>query len=113
MIPNAGEIRKVLKFLQLVRKHIDENCTVKELLTLLCIAVEPGIDQTTLGAHANISRSGISKYIADLSALTSRKIEGPDLVENRIDPMRLNIRLPTLTAKGERVLSKVIADVWG
>lgn len=112
MLKHTSEYARMVKFLQLVRKHVDEDCTVKSLITLLGIAVEPGIDQTTLGTRLDISRSTVSKNIQDLSALTSKKVAGPGLVENRVDPMRLNIRLPALTKKGEQVLQKIGTDTW-
>jgi DNA-binding MarR family transcriptional regulator len=107
------ELRATINFLQAVRKHIEEDATGKELLTLLGITVEPGIDQSTLGIRLNLTRSGVSKDIADLSVLTSRKQPGPGLVENTIDPMRMNIRLPMLTRKGEAAMTKVCEAAWG
>lgn len=113
MLTHTNEIRKTIKFLQGIVKHVDESATVNSLITLLCIAAEPGIDQTTLISRTGLPKTSVGRHIQDYTVLTASKKPGPGYVENPRDPMRLTTNLPVLTAKGERVLNKVAADAWG
>jgi len=113
MLDNVNEYQRVIKFLHAVRKHVNEGATAGGLLVLLTVATEPGIDQSTVIQRTGLSRSTVSKWMADWSKLTARKKPGPNFVESTIDPMNLVIRMPVLTKQGEIALNKVAADTWG
>ncbi|MBS0582748.1 MAG: winged helix-turn-helix transcriptional regulator [Proteobacteria bacterium] len=113
MSSHQAELKKVVAMLQSYRRHVDENASLKAVLVFLTVALEPGSDQVHIGEVSGLHRAVVSKYIADLTALTSTKQPGPGLVENAIDPRNLRYRYPRLTPKGERVLEKIVKETFG
>jgi DNA-binding MarR family transcriptional regulator len=99
----------MLKALEVVRQQIDDACTVQKLAVFLCVgeAGSRGIDQLSLMERANVGRGQVSKVVADLSFLTSKKEKGPDLVRNEVDPMNQRTRNVRLTPKGEKVFAAI------
>ena len=53
------------------------------------------------------SITALSRNLADMSNFTSRKCEGPGLVELRSDPMNLRIKRVFLTQKGKRLVRDI------
>ena len=113
MIRYQTELSQVIKFLQRFRSEVGSEMTVQQLLTLMYVATEPGIEQGVLGERAGISSSAISKNVANLSHWKATKTPGPGILTQQIDPMRLTIRLVHLTPKGSQIFRDICSDVWG
>ena len=94
-------ILKTLKLLELIRKEVDGEMSLQKLQVLLTALANPtGIDQSTLLKRVDQSRAAVSKNVADLSLLTSKKEVGVGLIRSDADPMNLSTRIITPTAKG-------------
>ena len=110
----SSELRALSKMLKFARANVSDKMTVQQLDTLITISLEPeGIDQANLVKRADLSRSGASKNIADLTALTSRHKPGPGLVESLIDPFNRSTRSIKLTMKGTAVLLEGLILSYG
>lgn len=104
------EASKLAGVLQRARQLINPDLTVQQLM-LLALVFDSGvygIDQGSLVMNHGVSRSNVSKIVADLSALTSRKTQGPGLLESRIDPADLRIRVIVCTPKGTLTMAQVL-----
>jgi DNA-binding MarR family transcriptional regulator len=55
------------------------------------------------------SVTALSRNIADLSSLTTKKLPGPGLIELRTDPLNLRVKRVFLTAKGRRFMKRWFA----
>jgi DNA-binding MarR family transcriptional regulator len=112
-LTHTTELRRCLKFIEKLREVLPASTSITQVAVLLCTATESGIDQSTLIKRLNLPKNTASTVIANFSELTASKEKGPGFLENRIDPMNLVIRLPTLTEKGEKMLNKASAAAWG
>jgi DNA-binding MarR family transcriptional regulator len=108
------ELQATSRFLKMMREVVDDSLTVQKLDTLLTVAMRPdGIEQSQLMMAAKLSRSGTSKNVTDLTKLTSKHEQGPDLVESLIDPMNRVGRTIKLTRRGESQLLKAFEASFG
>jgi DNA-binding MarR family transcriptional regulator len=108
------ELQAMSRFLKCMREVVDDAITVQKLDTLLTVALRPdGIEQQNLMMAAKLSRSGTSKNVTDLTKLTSKHEQGPDLVESLIDPMNRVGRTVKLTRRGESQLLKSLVASFG
>ncbi len=81
--------------------------TAQRLMILLCVALNEGLSQRELLQRLELtSITALSRNIADLSALTSRKTPGPGLLELRSDPMNLRIKRVHLTPRGRKFVER-------
>ena len=72
------------------------------------VYLHEGLSQRELLNHLeSTSITALSRNIADLSALTTRKAPGPGLLELRTDPMNLRVRRVYLTRRGARLVSEI------
>ena len=55
------------------------------------------------------SITALSRNLADLSAWTTRKTEGPGLIEMRPDPMNLRVKRVYLTSAGQKFVRSLLA----
>jgi DNA-binding MarR family transcriptional regulator len=55
----------------------------------------------------------LSRNLADLSALTTRKLPGPRLLELRTDPLNLRVKRVYLTPRGRRFVKRLLAETAG
>ena len=91
--------------LNFARRRISPDVTAQRLAILLCVYFNEGLSQRELLEKLEAtSVTALSRNLADLSALTTRKSPGPDLLELRSDPMNLRIKRVYLTPKGRDLL---------
>ncbi|MEL7025163.1 MAG: MarR family winged helix-turn-helix transcriptional regulator [Pseudomonadota bacterium] len=96
-----------LDFLTYARDHIAPDVTVQRLLVLLHVARSEGLSQNELAQQlAGISTTALSRNLADLSAVTSRKTPGPALIEQHLDQANLRKKRIYLTDKGHRFMKR-------
>ncbi|MEJ2534688.1 MAG: hypothetical protein P8008_04305 [Gammaproteobacteria bacterium] len=85
----------------LVRARVAPDITAQRLAILLAVANHEGLSQRELLQRLEgTSITALSRNLADLSSLTSRKQAGPGLVELRTDPMNLRVKRVHLTERG-------------
>jgi len=89
------------KGLRYARAKLSGDVTAQRLLILIAVARHEGLSQTELLRWLDsTSITALSRNLADLSALTTRKQPGPGLLELRADPMNLRVKRVFLTRKG-------------
>lgn len=100
-------LQQLETMLRFARAQLSPDVTVQRLLILLCVAQYEGLSQTELLRKLDAtSITALSRNLADLSAVTSRKQPGPGLLEQRIDPMSLRTKRVFLTTKGRRFVRR-------
>lgn len=93
--------------LRFARKNLSADVTAQRLLILICAYKNQGLSQRELLTKLDsTSITALSRNIADLSSLTTKKLPGPGLLELRSDPMNLRIKRIFLTPKGKRFVKK-------
>jgi DNA-binding MarR family transcriptional regulator len=98
--------------LRLVRARVAPDITAQRLLILLAVHFNEGLSQRELMQRLDsTSITALSRNLADLSAFTSRKTEGPGLIELRVDPMNLRIKRVFLTRRGRRLLRDLASEL--
>ncbi len=96
--------------LRFARAELTPDVTAQRLLILICVFFNQGLSQRELlGKLKTTSITALSRNLAHLSAWTTRKEEGPGLIELRSDPMNLRIKRVFLTNKGERFVRRWLA----
>jgi len=92
--------------LRLARARLSPDITAQRLLILLAVYKHEGFSQRELLQQLDsTSITALSRNLADLSALTTKKSPGPGLLELRVDPLNLRIKRVFLTAKGKRFMN--------
>lgn len=103
----AETINQLDLALRYARSHLSADVTAQRLLILLAVYQHEGLSQRELLRHLeSTSITALSRNIADLSGLTTKKTAGPDLLELRQDPANLRIKRVFMTRKGKRFVSK-------
>ena len=93
--------------LRFARSRISPDITAQRLLILIAVHFHQGLSQRELLAHLeSVSITALSRNIADLSKLTTKKSPGPGLIELRADPLNLRIKRVFLTKKGTRFMEQ-------
>ncbi len=96
--------------LRFARAELTADITAQRLLILICVFFNQGLSQRELlGKLKSTSITALSRNLADLSAWTTRKKDGPGLIELRADPMNLRVKRVFLTKKGERFVRRWLA----
>jgi len=89
------------KGLRFARARLSADITAQRLLILIAVYFNEGLSQRELLQHLDsTSITALSRNLADLSALTTKKLPGPGLLELRMDPLNLRVRRVFLTRKG-------------
>lgn len=108
---NLQELDRALRF---ARLKLNTDVTAQRLLILMCVTINEGLSQRELLTKLDAtSITALSRNLADLSALTTRKTTGPDLLELRTDPMNLRIKRVYLTAKGRSFMKQWLSVMSG
>ena len=93
--------------LRFARSHLSPDVTAQRLLILICVYFNQGLSQRELLTKLeSTSITALSRNLADLSAWTTRKSEGPGLIELRSDPMNLRVKRVFLTKNGEKFVRR-------
>jgi DNA-binding MarR family transcriptional regulator len=103
--PNLFSLHRALT---VVRRTVAPDITVQRLMILLSVYANEGLSQRELLERLDgCSITALSRNLADLSRLTSKKRPGPGLVEARSDPMNLRVRRVYMTPKGRRLVDRI------
>jgi DNA-binding MarR family transcriptional regulator len=95
--------------LRFARAGLSADVTAQRLLILISVYFNEGLSQSELLRHLDsTSITALSRNLADLSALTTKKRPGPGLLELRIDPLNLRVRRVFLTNKGQQFMQQWI-----
>ena len=93
--------------LRFARARLTPDITAQRLLILISVFQNEGMNQRELlKTLESTSITALSRNLADLSILTSKKLPGPGLLELQVDPMNLRVKRIYLTAKGRSFLKR-------
>jgi DNA-binding MarR family transcriptional regulator len=100
--------------LRFARAKLTPDITAQRLLILISVFLNEGMNQRELlKTLDSTSITALSRNLADLSALTTKKLPGPGLLELRIDPMNLRVKRIYLTAKGRSFVKRWLRTMNG
>lgn len=106
-----GLLDRALRF---ARKNLSPDVTAQRLLILIAVYFHEGLSQRELMKHLeSTSITALSRNLADLSAMTTRKVPGPGLLELRTDPQNLRVKRVFLTRKGRSFVRRWLAETAG
>lgn len=106
---DLGTLSTLDRALRLARARLSPDITAQRLLILLAVYKHEGFSQRELLQQLDsTSITALSRNLADLSALTTKKTPGPGLLELRLDPLNLRIKRVFLTAKGKRFMKTLL-----
>jgi DNA-binding MarR family transcriptional regulator len=101
------QLQALDRALRFARSEISPDITAQRLLILICVYFNQGMSQRELLTKLDsTSITALSRNLADLSAWTTRKTEGPGLIELRQDPMNLRVKRVFLTDAGNRFVRR-------
>jgi DNA-binding MarR family transcriptional regulator len=107
-------LRSLDRALRYARAKLSPDITAQRLLILIAVYFHEGLSQRELLNHLELtSITALSRNLADLSALTTRKLPGPGLLEQRVDPLNLRVKRVFLTAKGKRFMQNWLEVTGG
>lgn len=110
VVPVRTGLHRIDRLLREARQALGADVTVQRLLILLNVYLNEGLSQTELLRQLDAtSVTALSRNLADLSAWTSRKRPGPDLLELRTDPMNLRRKTVHLTEAGRALVERLSA----
>ena len=101
-IDEQTQLHALDRALRFARAELNPDVTAQRLLILICVFFNQVLSQRELLSKLeSTSITALSRNLADLSVWTTKKTEGPGLIELRGDPMNLRIKRVYLTRKGE------------
>ncbi len=101
---HAEMLDRALRF---ARASLTPDITAQRLLILISVFQNEGLNQRELLSKLETtSITALSRNLADLSSLTTKKLPGPGLLELRVDPMNLRIKRIYLTPKGRSFVKR-------
>ncbi len=104
---NVQMLDRALRF---ARARLSPDITAQRLLILIAVYFHEGLSQRELLSHLDsTSITALSRNLADLSALTTKKSPGPGLLSFQVDPLNLRVKRVFLTAKGRRFMKQWLA----
>lgn len=107
-------LRAIDRALRFARHKLSPDITVQRLLILIAVYFHEGLSQRELLRHLELtSITALSRNIADLSRITTKKLPGPGLLELRTDPLNLRVKRVFLTTKGKRFMEKLLETATG
>lgn len=103
-------LRALDRALRFARARLSPDITAQRLLILIAVYFNEGLSQRELLQHLeSTSITALSRNLADLSVLTTKKLPGPGLLELRVDPLNLRIKRVFLTRKGRGFVKQWLA----
>lgn len=110
----TAEMQQIDKALRFARSHLSADITAQRLLILITVYFHEGMSQRELLTFLDsTSITALSRNIADLSDLTTKKLPGPGLLEQRIDPLNLRVKRVFLTPKGKNFMKRWFDSIAG
>lgn len=107
----ADQLQALDRALRFARAELTADVTAQRLLILICVYFNQGLSQRELLSKLDsTSITALSRNLADLSDWTTRKREGPGLIEMRPDPMNLRIKRVYLTDKGNAFVRRWLEE---
>ena len=104
------EMHQLENALRFARSNLNADVTAQRLLILIGVYFHEGLSQRELLSFLeSTSITALSRNIADLSTLTTKKLPGPGLLELRVDPLNLRVKRVFLTSKGRRFMQRWFA----
>ncbi|MFT7458649.1 MAG: DNA-binding MarR family transcriptional regulator [Planctomycetota bacterium] len=104
---DVRKLAKIIEFLGFARTEIDHDITAQRVVILINVCLHEGLSQNELLQKLeHTSVTALSRNLADLSNMTSRKMQGPGLLELRNDPLNLRKKRVYLTKAGKMFLSR-------
>jgi DNA-binding MarR family transcriptional regulator len=102
------QLQSLDRALRFARARLSPDITAQRLLILLNVYFNEGLSQRDLLEMLDsTSITALSRNLADLSTLTTRKVAGPGLLELMSDPMNLRIKRVHLTSKGRKFVGRL------
>lgn len=105
-----ADLRRIQRFLTRTRNDLGDM-SIQRLQTLLQVYLSEEIDQSSLIATADLSKSATSKHIASWTKLTATKTRGPGFVRSEPDPMNLKTRIIHITKEGKDALDSILSAI--
>ena len=106
-----GLLDRALRF---ARKNLSADVTAQRLLILIAVYFHEGLSQRELMDYLDsTSITALSRNLADLSGLTTKKLPGPGLLELRTDPLNLRVKRVFLTRKGRNFVKRWLTEIAG
>jgi len=103
-------LRSLDRALRFARARLSADVTAQRVLILIAVYFNEGLSQRELLKHLDTtSITALSRNLADLSGLTTRKLPGPGLLELRVDPLNLRVKRVFLTRKGRQFMQQWLA----
>ena len=113
-LQQSDALQALDRALRYARAKLSPDITAQRLLILIAVFFHEGLSQRDLLQHLEgTSITALSRNLADLSALTTRKSPGPGLLELRVDPLNLRVKRVFLTRKGRRFMERWLAVTGG
>ncbi len=107
-------LRALDRALRYARANLHPDITAQRLSILIAVYFHEGLSQRELLKHLELtSITALSRNIADLSNLTTKKLRGPGLLELRTDPLNLRVKRVFLTRKGKRFMERWLGAAAG
>ena len=107
-------LRSLDRALRYARAKLSPDITAQRLLILIAVYFHEGLSQRELLSHLELtSITALSRNLADLSELTTKKLPGPGLLEQRTDPLNLRVKRVFLTPNGKRFMKQWLAVTAG
>ena len=104
------DARMLDRALRFARARLSPDITAQRLLILIAVYFHEGLSQRELLNFLDSTPvTALSRNIADLTSLTTRKQPGPGLLELRADPLNLRVKRVFLTSKGRRFMKRWFA----
>lgn len=101
------KIPDLMAAIEVMRKVYPE-IPAQTMLTLLYVAVEPGLSVGELGRRVGVSTAAISRNLSVLGSwITSSQKPGLRLLELLEDPKNRHIKRAYLTPAGQRIISNI------
>lgn len=107
-------LRALDRALRYARAKLHPDITAQRLSILIAVYFHEGLSQRELLGHLELtSITALSRNIADLSNLTTKKLRGPGLLELRTDPLNLRVKRVFLTGRGKRFMERWLEAAVG
>ena len=100
----SGALERLDTTMRMARAKLGPDITIQRLLILINVYLNEGLSQSELLQRLDsTSVTALSRNLADLSAVTTKKRRGPGLIALRVDPMNLRRKTGSPDGQGPTV----------